>query len=188
MKTSAVIASLLFGSVAVAAPFDRRALVYKYETVVETVIVYTTVYGDVPTSTPEAPAPAYSAPAQSNSYASGMSAGSLFNDVDITVYDNTGAAGACGEALYDDDVVVAIAQGAWNEMGGSTYNSQTGAATNPWCGKKVKVNYNGGSVVATIMDLCPGCKGTYDVDLSRGAWKALGIEETTRLKASWTLL
>ncbi|KAA8619579.1 DPBB-1 domain containing protein [Pyrenophora tritici-repentis] len=117
-----------------------------------------------------------------------MSAGSLFNDVDITVYDNTGAAGACGEALYDDDVVVAIAQGAWNEMGGSTYNSQTGAATNPWCGKKVKVNYNGGSVVATIMDLCPGCKGTYDVDLSRGAWKALGIEETTRLKASWTLL
>lgn len=318
MKTSSVIASLLFGSFAVAAPFDRRALVYKYETVVETVVVYTTVYGDLPTSAPassatptpsataatttsgagefyqqpkpassppveavssapappaftppaftppvetptststptptptpapapapetpvapapapasssveapappaytppaytpspaptpspvpapapapapappvssEAPAPAYSAPSQATSYATGMTAGSSFSDVDITVYDNTGAAGACGEALHDDDIVVAIAQGAWNKMGGSTYNTQTGAATNPWCGKKVEVQYNGGSVVATIMDLCPGCMGMYDVDLSRGAWKALGIDETTRLKASWTLL
>jgi len=322
MRTSSVIASLFFGSFAVAAPFDRRALVYKYETVVETVVVYTTVYGDQPTpstfssaapssavpsssaatttssagefyqkpkpasssspavvevvssptpappaytpvapssiytppvetptstSTPtptptpapapapapepetpaapapapssieapappvytpapapaytpapapapapapssEAPAPAYTPTSKSTSYASGMSAGSSYSDVDITVYDNTGAAGACGESLTDDMVVVAIAQGAWNAMGGSTYNSQTGAATNPWCGKKVKISYGGKSVDATIMDLCPGCAGQFDVDLSRAAWKALGIEETTRLKASWTLL
>ena len=46
MKTSAVLASLLFGSFAVAAPVDRRALVYKTEVLTETVIVYTTVYDD----------------------------------------------------------------------------------------------------------------------------------------------
>jgi hypothetical protein len=48
MKTSAVLASLLFGSFAVAAPVNKRALVYKTETVVETVVVYTTVYDDEP--------------------------------------------------------------------------------------------------------------------------------------------
>lgn len=46
MKTSAVLASLLFGSLAVAAPVDKRALVYKTEVVTETVVVYTTVYDD----------------------------------------------------------------------------------------------------------------------------------------------
>ena len=48
MKASAVLATLLFGSYAVAAPFDRRALVYKTEVVTETVVVYTTVWDDEP--------------------------------------------------------------------------------------------------------------------------------------------
>ena len=46
MKTSAVLTSLLFGSFAVAAPVDKRALVYKTEVVTETVVVFTTVYDD----------------------------------------------------------------------------------------------------------------------------------------------
>jgi hypothetical protein len=117
-----------------------------------------------------------------------MSAGTSFSDVDITVYDNTGAAGACGEALTDDMAIVAISQGAWNAMGGSTYNVQTGAATNPWCGQKISIKYGGQSTTATIMDLCPGCLHANDIDLSRSVWKALGISETTRLKASWTIL
>jgi hypothetical protein len=52
MKTSAVLASILFGSYAVAAPFDRRALVYKTEVVTETVVVYTTVWDDEPVAQP----------------------------------------------------------------------------------------------------------------------------------------
>lgn len=314
MKTSTVLSSLLFGSIAAAAPFDRRALVYKTEIVTETVVVYTTVYGDVPTvsttssagafyeqqkpsttsspagypavtpspapqpspapvasppvASPPAPsvpapsspaAPAYTPPAvekpspapapspspkpepqpqpqpspqpqptpepqpepkpettvaaapapaptpakdntpapspaapapATGGYASSnkIAAGLSFDNVDITVYDNTGAPGACGEALTDDMMIVAIAQGAWDAKGGSTYNVMTGASSNPWCGTEIEVKYNGNSVKAKIMDLCPGCKGQDDVDLSRAAWKALGITETTRLKASWSVV
>ncbi|KAL6707961.1 hypothetical protein ACN47E_003635 [Coniothyrium glycines] len=57
MKTSAVLASALLSALAIAAPVDKRALIYHTEVVTETVIVYTTVYEDdyVPeaTSTPE---------------------------------------------------------------------------------------------------------------------------------------
>jgi hypothetical protein len=107
---------------------------------------------------------------------------SLHANVDITVYDNDGSTGACGSALYDKDIFVALAKQAW---GDSTYNISTGAATNPWCGQKILIEYNSTQVVAVILDLCPGCLG-YDIDLSIAAWKALtGLDEKTRLKARW---
>lgn len=268
MKTSAVLSSLLFGSLAVAAPFDRRALVYKTEVVTETVVVFTTVYEDdvVPLATstpagyfyeqPKAPssaaakptsaqAPAYTPPAEEKKPSSiyvapvvapiptpapapspspapvveqpkpveqaqpatsayvapapaassaapvaetkpttgGTTTGQSYQNVDITIYDNNGGFGACGTKLYDTDMIVALAQPAW---GASTYDTMTGAATNPWCGQKIKVEYNGNSIEATIMDLCPGCSGN-DIDLSLAAWKKLtGLDEKTRLKASWS--
>jgi hypothetical protein len=298
MKASTVLASLLFGSVAVAAPVDKRALVYKTEIVTETVVVYTTVYDDgapaatssaAPTSNPAAfyeqqkptpssapaaaapsapapsapaapaytppvveqpkpspspapapspkpepspspapapapqpeqpkpepssapapspqpepaytpapapapssaaPAPAPSAPATHQNPTTGSSvAGASYSDVDITVYDNSGVAGACGKPLTDDMMVVAISQGLWDAKGGSTYNYMTGASSNPWCGTEIEIDYNGATAKATIMDLCPGCKGPDDIDLSRAVWKSLGITETTRLKASWSVV
>ncbi|USP76503.1 hypothetical protein yc1106_03777 [Curvularia clavata] len=287
MKASTVLASLLFGSIAAAAPVDKRALVYKTEIVTETVVVYTTVYDDgtpaptssaAPTSNPAAfyeqqkptpssapaaaapsapaapaytppvveqpkpspspspspkpepsqapapqpeqpkpepssapapapqPEPAYtpapaptsaapapsatpSAPAthQNPTTGSGV-AGASYSDVDITVYDNSGVAGACGKPLTDDMMVVAISQGLWDAKGGSTYDYMTGASSNPWCGTEIEIDYNGATTKATIMDLCPGCKGPNDIDLSRAAWKSLGITETTRLKASWSVV
>lgn len=287
MKNSAVLASLLFGSFAVAAPFDKRALIYKTEVVTETVVVYTTIYvDDAPvaqaTSTPagyfyeepkisssssvvvsssSAQAPAYTppaaaaapssayvappqapaptptpapvptpspspspapvveqpkpvespkpvetpqpapAPAPSSAAAAppaysappapvkpanggGSVSGETYSNVDITIYDiNEGDHGACGTKLSATDMVVALAQPAW---GASTYDVMTGAATNPWCGQKIKVSYEGNSIEATIMDLCPGCSG-HDIDLSPAAWKALtGLDEKTRRKASWS--
>jgi outer membrane biosynthesis protein TonB len=287
MKTSAVLASLLFGSFAVAAPLDPRRLVHKTEIVTETVVIYTTVYEDEPvaqaTTTsggyfyeqpkkpssvaavvsssaavvvssyqapaytpppqsqpsstyvappppppPQAPAPtptpapassaapvytpapvetpkpvATPQPATSAAYVAPApaapspppaapspypvntpSTGEQYTGVDITVYDNNGGYGACGTPLHDDDMIVALSAGLY---GGSTYNVQTGAATNPWCGQKIKVEYGGKSIVATIMDLCPGCLHPNDIDLSVAAWKALtGLEEKTRLQASWS--
>lgn len=47
MKSSQILASVLFGTFAAAVPF-KRDLVTKTEVVVETVIVYTTVWDDVP--------------------------------------------------------------------------------------------------------------------------------------------
>jgi outer membrane biosynthesis protein TonB len=291
MKTSSILSSLLFGSFAVAAPFDRRALVYKTEVVTETVVVYTTVYDldepvaeatttpagyfyeqpaapssaavqptpssqapaytppapekpsstyvapapqtptPAPASTPapvpsaapapsQAPAPVESPapveapqPATSSAYvapapapvasaapvysaapapapapsapASGSPSGGAmdYQNVDITIYDNNGGLGACGTALNDGDMIVALAKDAW---GASTYDVMTGAATNPWCGQKIEVEYNGNYITATIMDLCPGCSG-HDIDLSLSAWKALTkTDEKTRFKANWS--
>jgi hypothetical protein len=282
MKSTTVLASLLFGSFAAAAPFDRRALVYKTEVVTETVVVYTTVYDDdepvaqatttpagyfyeqpaapssaaaeatssaqaaaytspaaekpsstyvapapqtptpaaspapvveAPTPTPvvetpkpvetpqpapttsayvapapapvaspspvASPAPAYSAPAAS----APSSGGATYENVDITIYDNNGGFGACGTKLTDGDMIVALAKDAW---GASTYDVMTGEATNPWCGQKIDVEYNGNHITATIMDMCPGCSG-HDIDLSLSAWKALtNTDEKTRYKANWS--
>lgn len=102
---------------------------------------------------------------------------------DLTINPLTGALGACGTNLYPTDMVVALAASAW---GASTYDTMTGAATNPWCGKKINIEYNGKSVPATIMDLCPGCSG-HDIDLSDAAWAAIGMTEWTRVKGSWSL-
>lgn len=257
MKNSAVLASMLFGALAVAAPFDKRALVYATEVVTETVVIYTTVYEDEPVATSsvdglfyEQPtttssavvvptssaAPAYVAPVTSESPSSvytpapetpsstpvavatsaaavvetqpttteayvapavtsaaavesqassgsTTTSGETYSDVDITIYDNSGGYGACGTELHDTDMIVALAQDAW---GTSTYDVMTGEATNPWCGQKIQIEYNGNSIQATIMDLCPGCGG-HDIDLSLAAWKQLtGLDEKTRLKASWS--
>lgn len=272
MKTSNVLATVFFGAMAAAAPFDKRALVTKTELVVETVVVYTTVYGDdvpvapatttpglffeqpassevVPTSTaaytppvveaPASSAPASSAPASSSVFtpapaptstytppvveapssvvtpapepssvytppapsstyvapapvssavveaAQPSSAPAATGDKmhgDITIYDNTGTAGACGKPLYDTDMIVALAEPTWGQ---STYDVQTGESTNPWCGQKIAISYKGTTITATIMDLCPGCVGQ-DIDLSLAAWKALtGLDEKTRLQADW---
>lgn len=281
MKTSAVLASVLFGSFAVAAPFDKRALVYKTEVVTETLVVYTTVYEDepvaqatttpagyfyeqpkvsssavvspssssaqkpantppapassssvyvappqAPASTPSptptpspapvnTPAPVYSpepvasskavetpqpastpspvapapapvssasaAPANSPSTGGGSTTGQYSGD--ITIYEPNGGSGACGTSLSNDDLVVALSKDAW---GASTYDVMTGAATNKWCNQKIQVFYQGRTVSATIMDMCPGCSGM-DIDLSPAAWKQLtGSDEKTRYKATWS--
>lgn len=119
-----------------------------------------------------APAPSAPAPAPGGEEYSG----------DVTIYYNTGAYGACGTALYDTDMVVALAQPAW---GTSSYDTATGEATNPWCGQKININANGKSITATIMDLCPGCTG-HDIDLSKAAWEAIGMTEDTRIKGTWS--
>ncbi|KAF1939754.1 hypothetical protein EJ02DRAFT_351621 [Clathrospora elynae] len=282
MKTNAVLASLLFGSFAVAAPVDRRALVYHTEIVTETVVIYTTVYDDepmaqtttsvqglfyeqpkqsttsavveassavpsslavpsssaapaytppasveqsssvytpppqtptpTPTPTPApateapkptttaapyvapapAPAPVVSSvapvvaapsPSPAAAYGGGSTDVAQFTNVDITIYDNNGGFGACGTELHDSDYIVALAKDAW---GSSTYDVMTGAATNPWCGQMIDIEYKGNHVKAKIMDLCPGCSGN-DIDLSLATWKALtGLDEKTRLKANWS--
>lgn len=140
-----------------------------------------------PAAASPAPAPAAPVQAPSNSGSSGStSSGESFSDVDVTVYDNNGGFGACGTALYDTDMVAAIAKDAWNAAGGSTYDTMTGKATNPWCGQKITVNMGGEPTTVTIMDLCPGCSG-HDIDLSWAAWKkASGTNEATRLKGSWS--
>ncbi|KAF2117825.1 hypothetical protein BDV96DRAFT_620607 [Lophiotrema nucula] len=138
--------------------------------------------------TPPPAAVSSTAPAQSSAPASGGGAtgGGQYSG-DITIYDNTGAAGACGIPLYDSMEVCAIAHGLWEDKGGSTYDKMTGAATNPYCGKIATINYNGNTATCKIMDMCPGCEGL-DLDLSVKTWTTLtGSEERTRYKATWSV-
>lgn len=111
-------------------------------------------------------------------------AGERFVGVDLTINPLTGALGACGEPMYATDMYVALAAPAW---GASTYDTMTGKATNKWCGQKVRIEYGGKSVDATIMDMCPGCAG-HDIDLSDAAWAAIGMAEWTRVQGSWSVV
>ena len=268
MKTSNVVASLLFGSLAAAVPV-KRDLYTKTELVVETVVVFTTVWDDgsaptvatttagafyeqpskaassvveatstsayvapvvkssssvyvAPTSTaapqPESttsaytppavstsqaavapssvytPSPVSSAPAASSSAASGSTtstgSGQTYSNVDLTVYDTGGVAGMCqknGEILDPNAMTVALSVGL---MGTRITDPQTGDALNEMCGKKIEITYNGKSIEATINDGCAGCKGPNDVDLTRGAMKALvGTDAAERYSgASWKVI
>lgn len=127
---------------------------------------------------------AAAAPATQQQSTDSTSTGESFSSVDLTINPLNGALGACGEAMNADSFYVALAQPAW---GASTYDSQTGKATNKWCGQKIKIEYNGKSVDATIMDLCPGCSG-HDLDLSDAAWAAIGMTEWTRVQGSWSIV
>lgn len=121
---------------------------------------------------------------QQSSSSGSSSTGETFSDVDLTINPVNGALGACGEPMNPEDITVALAQPAW---GASTYDTMTGKATNKWCGQKIRIEYNGKSVDATIMDMCPGCAG-HDIDLSDGAWAAIGMTEWTRVKGSWSIV
>lgn len=152
---------------------------------------YTPAPAPTTSEAPPAPAPAATSAAaapeyqQASSGSSGsVSTGESFSDVDLTINPVTGALGACGEAMNPEDITVALAKSAWGE---STYDVMTGKATNKWCGQKIQINYGGKSVVATVMDMCPGCSG-HDIDLSDGAWAAIGMTEWTRVKGSWSMV
>jgi hypothetical protein len=134
------------------------------------------------TEAPATPTPSLSALA----YGTLSTGGSMEHEnVDITIYDPQGNPGACGTAVKDSDPYVALSQGLW---GASTYDVMTGVSTNPWCGQKISIVYEGHEpIVATVMDLCPGCKGPQDIDLSPSLWNEVtNGRERTRLKASWS--
>lgn len=139
----------------------------------------------VTSAAPVATSAAAAAPAAAQQQSSGStSTGESFSSVDLTINPLNGALGACGEPMHATDFYVALAAPAW---GASTYDTMTGKATNKWCGQKIKIEYGGKSVDATIMDLCPGCAG-HDLDLSDAAWAAIGMTELTRVQGSWSIV
>lgn len=97
------------------------------------------------------------------------------NSGDVT-YFNVGL-GACGWNSVDSDLVVAMSAG----LMGIQSNG------NPNCGKKIKVNYGGKSVIVTVVDKCMGC-ATYDLDLSPAAFEQLAPKSAGRIKGTWTFI
>lgn len=82
-----------------------------------------------------------------------------------TFYSQGGNAGACGEKHSDDDLIVAIDYRRYGDI-----NSKSDL-----CDKAVYITNpkNGRSVQANIKDVCPTCKNSNSIDLSKGTFKAL---------------
>ncbi|BGO88836.1 hypothetical protein NBRC10512_002192 [Rhodotorula toruloides] len=123
----------------------------------------------VKTSAP-APTPTTtsSAPAQTSSASSG--GGQVFTG-QATYYYQYGVAGSCGNYNSDSDYIVAVNAAQMNSG---------------WCGKTVHITNTatGASITATIADTCPGC-AEQSLDLSQGAFDALGSESQGVLPISW---
>ncbi|KAH8120451.1 RlpA-like double-psi beta-barrel-protein domain-containing protein-containing protein, partial [Phellopilus nigrolimitatus] len=76
------------------------------------------------------------------------------------------AQGACGQNSAPTDMVAAISRQVFDSYPGATGNPNS----NPICGKKVTIHYQGKSVDVSIVDRCAGCQGSTDLDLSAGAF------------------
>jgi len=79
-----------------------------------------------------------------------------------TYYTQDGTTGACGTKHSDSDIVCALKT--------STY------ANGKHCGQTVAITNlkNGKTLKVLVADECPGCKNAESIDLSTGAYKALG--------------
>jgi len=95
---------------------------------------------------------------------------------EATFFDQGGAAGSCGNVNPDTAKIVAV---------------QAQRMEPSLCGKQVLITNtaNGKSVTATIQDTCPGCQGNRNsLDLSHGAFDAIGDEATGVLPIKWVML
>lgn len=92
---------------------------------------------------------------------------------EATFYLQGGAAGSCEKYSQDSDKVVAVS---------------ADVMTKSLCGKTVQITNtaNSKSVTATIQDTCPGCDPKH-LDLSKGAFDAIGDEATGVLNVKWTI-
>lgn len=114
-----------------------------------------------PTTTTQAPPAATTTPVSSSEEFTGGKA---------TFFYQGGAYGACGIIHQDSDKIVALEM---SRYGGGSNNA-------PDCGRQVEVTNvaNGKSVIATVADACPGCANFNSLDLSVGAFDAIGEQAT----------
>lgn len=90
-----------------------------------------------------------------------------------TYFYQEGGIGACGTANSDSTPLVALPPGLY--------------ANGAHCGKDVKIvnTANGKSVTAKVQDMCPGCPSPTSLDMSTGAYDAIGAQETGVLPIQW---
>ncbi|KDQ18136.1 hypothetical protein BOTBODRAFT_29471 [Botryobasidium botryosum FD-172 SS1] len=85
--------------------------------------------------------------------------------------------GACGKNNSGAEYVVAVSKQMFDTWPGHTANPNA----NPICGRRIKANYGGKSVVVTVEDRCPACAYN-DLDLSPSAFQALAPLAVGRLR------
>lgn len=99
-------------------------------------------------------------------------------------YYSTGL-GACGIVNTDADYIAAVSHLLFDTFPG--YNG-VNPNSNPICGRKVPVTYQGNNVTVTITDRCEGC-ALLDLDFSPAAFQELASLSVGRLFGiSWHML
>ncbi|KAK3384833.1 RlpA-like double-psi beta-barrel-protein domain-containing protein-containing protein [Podospora didyma] len=81
----------------------------------------------------------------------------------------TGSVGACGSRNRNTDMVVAMASADFKQSN---------------CFRKLRVKYNGKTILVQVTDSCPGCKKG-GLDLSQGAFKQLANLNVGLIKGTW---
>ncbi|KAJ7076633.1 Non-catalytic module family EXPN protein [Mycena belliarum] len=90
-----------------------------------------------------------------------------------TFYNPEGNLGACGNPIQDTDLAVALSS---DTFAGGAH-----------CGGSVSVQYNGVSLVATVVDLCPGCTPG-GLDLTAGMFAQLADPDLGHIQVDWDFL
>ncbi|KAF8078544.1 RlpA-like double-psi beta-barrel-protein domain-containing protein-containing protein [Lyophyllum atratum] len=92
--------------------------------------------------------------------------------------------GACGIVNRDTDYIAAASHLLFDAFPGYTSGNPN---KNPMCGRKVRVQYQGKSVVVTLTDRCEGCAVT-DLDFSPSAFRQLadfGVGRINQIQWVW---
>lgn len=87
--------------------------------------------------------------------------------------------GACGKVNGENDAIVAISHVIFDPK---TPNGNPN--NNPLCGRKIKINRNGKSVVVRVQDRCEACKKN-DLDVPVKVFKKLAKKSAGRVKMNW---
>lgn len=112
---------------------------------------------------------------------SGPGSGSYTGD--MTFYNGNGAYGACGTPVDDSKITVALNVAQFNP-----YTPNGNPNKNPLCGQQIQVTGpRGNSIVATIVDSCPGC-GPNGIDLTPAAFNQLADPAAGKVSIKWTYL
>jgi len=104
--------------------------------------------------------------------------GSVFTGGKATFFFQNGAAGACGKQNPDSLPLVALDT---RRYGNPNRKSSD-------CGRHVLIKNvkNGKTVKALVADACPTCANTNSLDLSTGAFDAIGSRSTGVLDITWS--
>jgi len=90
---------------------------------------------------------------------------------DASWYAPNGHLGSCGKPISNAELAVAM---------GMSINGDHQA-----CGRKIRVDHDGKSIVVTVMDSCGACDSLKRIDLTEGAFEQLGSTSAGLLPVTW---
>ncbi|KAG0009490.1 hypothetical protein BGZ81_003357, partial [Podila clonocystis] len=86
----------------------------------------------------------------------------------------TDSVGSCGTQFTTNDMIVAM-------------NAPQQGGNNSQCGKRVRIQHNGKSITAKVVDTCPEC-ASGSLDLSQAAFSSLAGLDQGVIDITWSFV